>query len=383
MTDAKIILHVNIYGCRRGGCENYIREIALKMTGYRHYLLYAIDGDSAYLDAFSGSYGILQGEDGVIADVLKALSPDHIFIYNTGAKSMRVFLDLRNRLGFSVMKSFHDYGMIYMGTGYNRLTLKRAKDPIGWRSLSGCFKRDAFTRRFHFDDPWRKRRLLAEVNDVDAIEVHTEDMENTLVRNGIDAGKIFWNPPWAAEPALNSASPDPAAVLFVGNLIRGKGLYLLLKALRKVKFKYTLKVAGDGYERESLQRYSRKHGLNVLFLGSLPAERLTDLYLSSAFVVLPSILEPFGFVILEAFSCKRPVIAFQAGGPAEILADGVNGCLIEPFDTGAMASKIEELIKSPETAARLGQAGYDTYRAKYTFEHHLQRLREKLAELEK
>jgi len=69
----------------------------------------------------------------------------------------------------------------------------------------------------------------------------------------------------------------------------------LLKSLKKVKKEYILKIAGKGYMKKKLEKYVTKNKLNVEFLGHIPKEKLSSLYNSSNFIVMPSVFEPFGF----------------------------------------------------------------------------------------
>lgn len=377
------IIHVNHYGCHRGGVENYIREIAREMAEYQHHLLYAEGerGDS-YLEAFARAYPALSSGEGEIERILTAAAPRHVIVYNTPGLSLAALLKLRPRLGFKITKSIHDYGMFYAGTGYNRVTLRRSRDPMGIFSLSGCLTRNAFTRKFEFVNIWHKKRLLAELNEVDAIEIHTEDMRKTLARNGVAAARIYLNPPWAREPERRGTGPKAGSILFVGNLIRGKGLQLLIKALRSVESDWELTVVGHGYQRPRLEKYVRRYRMPVRFAGHVPKAEIGRFYEESALVVFPSVFEPFGFVLLEAMSHRRPVIAFATGGPAEIIADGVTGFLIEPFDLRAMAAKIDHLLRHPDVVSKMGDASYDTFVNKYTFHRHLEKLRGELSALE-
>jgi glycosyltransferase involved in cell wall biosynthesis len=68
--------------------------------------------------------------------------------------------------------------------------------------------------------------------------------------------------------------------------------------------------------------------------------------------------EPFGRVIVEAMSMKRPVVASAAGGPLEIIEDGRTGFLVPPGDDATLANRILELLDKPELARRMGEAGY-------------------------
>jgi glycosyltransferase involved in cell wall biosynthesis len=77
---------------------------------------------------------------------------------------------------------------------------------------------------------------------------------------------------------------------------------------------------------------------------------------SSDIVVVPSVQpEPFGMVVIEAMALGRPVIASNAGGPAEIISDGSDGLLVRPSDPESLSSAIEGLIRDPAFARELGQ----------------------------
>lgn len=380
---AKKIVHVNQYGSFKGGTENYIYEIAKGIHEYDHYLIYSRDGDENYRSIFKDSRGILNAPDAILEKAVQEIRPAHLIIYNIGDKSMEAFFELRQQTGFKIMKSIHDHSMFYAGQGYNRFTLKRVRRPLAWYSIFTGITRDAFTRKIKFESVFHKRKLLAEVNRVDAIEIHTEEMKGLLQQCGVHTDKAYINPPWATNPGPAAPPSGNSTILFAGNLIRGKGLILLLKALQRVKSSYRLKIAGDGYLRQSLEEYASKNGIQADFLGRMPKKDLADLYRSSAFIVMPSILEGFGFVIMEAMSHSRPAIAFDICGVSEIIKNGVSGYAVKPFDLDELAAKIEELLRNPDKTIAMGREGYKIFLSKFTFEHHLARLREKLSELER
>ena len=82
-------------------------------------------------------------------------------------------------------------------------------------------------------------------------------------------------------------------------------------------------------------------------------------------VVLPSLAEPFGLVILEAMALGRPVVATRAGGPMEIIVDGGTGLLAKPSDPVSLASVLLRLLGCPEEAARMGAAGRLRFQERY------------------
>ena len=74
-------------------------------------------------------------------------------------------------------------------------------------------------------------------------------------------------------------------------------------------------------------------------------------------LVLPSENEPFGRVMLEAMACAKPVVAFDRGGPREIIVEGETGFLVPPERIDAMADAVVNLLQDPALADRLGAGG--------------------------
>ncbi|QQR73118.1 MAG: glycosyltransferase [Holophagales bacterium] len=101
-----------------------------------------------------------------------------------------------------------------------------------------------------------------------------------------------------------------------------------------------LKVVGTGPERERLERLA---GPGTEWLGSVPAERLRDLYRGAEMALQPGI-EDFGIATVEALGCGTPMVALRAGGVLDIVEDGVHGVLYEADDdeTGALAASIDK-----------------------------------------
>jgi glycosyltransferase involved in cell wall biosynthesis len=98
-------------------------------------------------------------------------------------------------------------------------------------------------------------------------------------------------------------------------------------------------------------------------------------YLSAADVVLvPSRVEPFGLVAVEALLLGRAVIASRVGGLAEIVRDGETGVLVEPDDPQALADAIIRLLSDPAVRTTLGHAGEADARSRFSMETYAARL---------
>ena len=120
------------------------------------------------------------------------------------------------------------------------------------------------------------------------------------------------------------------------------------------------------FDREALEkqiiRLNLEHNVRLLGFRSdvLALMRLCDLF------VLPSLAEPFGLVLIEAMALSRPVIATRAGGPLEIVEEGVTGLLVPPSSPESLAEAIGELLSNPERRAAFSRSGRSSYENRFT-----------------
>lgn len=150
-----------------------------------------------------------------------------------------------------------------------------------------------------------------------------------------------------------------------------KGHRFLLEAaalLKEQGLRLTYRFAGEGSERESLQRIAYRLGLRdeVLFLGFV-----SDIptFLSSVDIfVLPSLYEGLGIAVLEAMAAGKPVVASRTGGIPELVIDRVTGLLVPPKDPGALARAILHLVSQAGLGRRMGDKGREQVLERFTME---------------
>jgi len=174
-----------------------------------------------------------------------------------------------------------------------------------------------------------------------------------VVRNGVDTD-LF-------RPAENWPA-DGGYILFVGRLVEQKGVEYLLRAYSYVRDKFPdvrLKIVGDGEFKDWLERLCENLMLSshIEFLGWLQNDELPPLYKDARLVVVPSVFEPFGMVALEAFGCKRPVVASRVGGLKEIVQNNSSGFLAEPKDHLDLAQWLMTLLADSGMQHKMGEAG--------------------------
>src|SRR5215203_2524132 len=175
--------------------------------------------------------------------------------------------------------------------------------------------------------------------------------------NGVHAQPLY-HPPRLA-PHLRSGTYGNY-VLSVGRIESVKRVDLIVRAMVKVDPGLRLVIAGDGTQRENVERTAAELGISsrITFLGPVDDDQLVDLYADALAVVYPPFDEDFGYVTLEAFLARKPVITcLDSGGPNEFVADGVNGRSVEP-SPDALTDAINDIAADRGRAARLGEAGY-------------------------
>jgi glycogen(starch) synthase len=151
--------------------------------------------------------------------------------------------------------------------------------------------------------------------------------------------------------------PYAPLVLFVGRLVYQKGPDLFIEAMRKVcqnRWDAKVIVAGDGGMRQLLQE--RAKDLPVNFVGYIPDSEYIRILNAADIVVIPSRNEPFGLVLLEAWSAEKCVVASNVGGLSENIDAFVNGIKVE-VNPASIAGGITTMIDEPWNAEAMGKRG--------------------------
>ena len=179
--------------------------------------------------------------------------------------------------------------------------------------------------------------------------------------NGL-AAEALYHPPRLASRLQAGASGN--YVLSVGRIESVKRVDLLVSAMARVDTPIRMVVAGDGTQRANVERVAHEAGVadRIDFLGAVDDEQLVALYRDTLAVLYPPYDEDFGYVTLEAFLSRKPVVTtIDAGGPNEFVVDGVNGRSVAP-EPEAIAEAINGLARDRARAAAMGDAGFERAR---------------------
>jgi glycosyltransferase involved in cell wall biosynthesis len=177
--------------------------------------------------------------------------------------------------------------------------------------------------------------------------------------------QIIQFPAWTDVGAFLNAEAESTDidVLYAGVLTPLKGIHILIEAFARVKKDLpdlTLYVVGrdenKGYAAE-LKNQVSVLGLEtgVHFVREVPQQQLAHYMARCRVLVLPSLSEALGRVILEALSVGKPVIGSAVGGIPEMIQEGATGFLVPPGNVEALADRLHWLLTHPEEAAEMGK----------------------------
>ncbi|MEX2425201.1 MAG: glycosyltransferase family 4 protein [Thermomicrobiaceae bacterium] len=229
----------------------------------------------------------------------------------------------------------HQYRQAYdwFGTEYSDLTgspedlaLRRRIRQIDARGLGEC--------RARFANSQNTANRLKHFNGLDAVPLHVP-VQLTGLR------------PVAYEPYIFSVS----------RFDRTKRIDLLLKAVAQSSSDFEVVIAGDGPERESLERLAGELGLThrVRFPGRIPDDEVVGHYNNCRAVFYGPIDEDFGLATLEAFTAGKPVVTVaDSGGVLELVRNGETGLIADSPDPESIASLLDQTIWNIDQCRSMG-----------------------------
>ena len=207
--------------------------------------------------------------------------------------------------------------------------------------------------------------------------------DSLIIPFGAAAGDDFGS---SYAPITYRSASDPFNLLFVGRLVRRKGVDVLLNAVVNLRDdpRLHVHVVGEGPERKPLMAESNRLGVDsvVTFEGGVSAERIEEFLKSCDALVLPAIVtetgetEGLGVVLLEAMSYHKLVIASSAGGITDIVIDGETGLLSPPGDAVALARTILAAMDDPSRMQKLAEQGFAHAKSEFGWDTIVSRLTE-------
>jgi glycosyltransferase involved in cell wall biosynthesis len=242
----------------------------------------------------------------------------------------------------------------------------------------GGFRR-IVTRRMDYvprGGPWV--RLLYN-HAVDRVIAISDGVRRALLEAGVDPARIRVVPsgvdaaafaaPAGARAAQRRAwgvADDDVVVIVVGGLEHRKGHTVLIDAAARLSPDLRLRwvFLGSGGLEQELRRWAERQHVAVDFLGF--RDDVAACLAGADVAALPSLQEGLGVAALEAMAAALPVVASRVGGLGEVVVDGETGRLVPVGDIDALAAALDALARDADLRRRLGAAGRDRVRARYS-----------------
>ena len=353
----KNILYIGRYNGIVGGIERYMQKSAelLRRNGYTVHYLYTENGGKEQ-KLFSAAFDLTAGFTPENEFITAA---DIIIIHNIISPELLINLPEKKTLFFA-----HDHNIYcqrhHYYTPFGRINCHRKYNKFICK-LCSLGRNEA--------------PPLAEYRKFPAL-VLSDFMAENLRKNGFE--KVFKIPAFIKTADIeHTFMPEGVLrILFLGQLIRGKGADLMLEALSRLDIPFECTIAGDGKDRAMLEKMAE----NL---------KLTDKIRFTGFVKEPEKLwancdvfffpirwqEPFGLVGLEAAAHGIPAVAFDLGGVQEWLIDGKNGFAI-PEGTDA-STALKRLFANPEHFFdSMSRAGVQLAKEKFSEERFIKKFNE-------
>lgn len=371
------ILHVHDTPRFEGGVEQILFDTArgLAKQGWSQALLHSDDQntDARFLSAF--------GVTGAHRELIMQYRP-HAILMHKVADHERV--SMCSKLAPTV-HMVHDHDLVCPRRHkYFPISKKVCTKPAG----SACYQHLCCIQRsvnnkylpVTLSGTAGVKKMLGASKSVRGYIVGSRFMQSQLVMNGIGEDKInIVNPvPAALTSPRYVPMQEALEILFVGQIIRGKGVDLMLKALAKVEGQWNATIVGTGNHLAECRHLASKLKISdrVVFTGRVDHEKLESFYSAARVVVVPSRWpEPFGMVGIEAMSRGRPVVAFNNGGIGDWLTNGKTGYLVKPDDISGLATAIQRLLDDPELVKQLGLAAVDHVKNKFSHQTYLEQIK--------
>lgn len=164
-------------------------------------------------------------------------------------------------------------------------------------------------------------------------------------------------------------------ITFIGRFHEAKGIDVLIKAMSMVVKEFPtiqLELIGGGDPADSI-KLVKKYSLedNIIFSGELLRENVLKHLAGAQFSIVPSLAEAFGYVVIEAFSVKTPVIGSDTGGISEIIEDKKNGLLFPVRDHKILAYQIITMLKNRSLCDEYAENAYVSFKNTYELNHNI------------
>ena len=228
----------------------------------------------------------------------------------------------------------------------------------GWQGIEDVFYKEANTNAYQTwfakkMNQWAAKYTKKIVAISQAVEddviasCHINRDKFVIIPNGLDIEKLKLEP--------HADWHKPFRILIPGRLTKQKGHVYALQALSELKIDFEVTIAGEGELEHELKKLAKTLHINnkIKFIG--PYNNIKELFKKADIVLMPSLWEGLGNIMLEAGIAGRPLIASDIDGPKEFIQNNHTGILVPPKDPQAIVNAINKYYSEPAFALQCAQ----------------------------
>jgi glycosyltransferase involved in cell wall biosynthesis len=316
-----------------------------------------------------------------IKKLIIEIQPDVVHIHNTFPQlSPSIYWAVKS-LNIPVVQTLHNYrltcanGLLYRNSKICEECVKRGK----YSALKHKCYRGSFLATLPLVIMFYLHKIIGTYkNKVDIYITLTNFAKNMMIESGLPEDKIKVKPNFVNinfnKTIYTDINKRKKQFIFVGRIVKEKGINLLLEAFDQNIEDFDLVVIGEGPERENLQRKYRKNK-RIKWYGQLNNDEVLEEISKSYSLVMPSKLyETFGMVVIEALSVGTPVIVPNHAGFPDIISPNENGYLFQPNGVTDLALKMKKIIALNNNWNEFSKNALKSYEKYYTSEKNYQYL---------
>jgi glycosyltransferase involved in cell wall biosynthesis len=315
---------------------------------------------------------------GRVRSILRDIRPDIVHAHNIHYHISYHCLKIAREFTDKVFVTLHDIMSFYPGTFTEFIDRSDLSCPTKFNyRISWIVLVKAFKKRFN---PFRNGAVKYYLSKAKKLVAVSHALKDALQQNGINNCEVIHN---GISNVRNSVVDmrelesrynleNKRVILFGGRLSGPKGGDIMLQAMviisKHVSNARLVVFGRQGNYSDKMLKRTRELGIHeqIIFAGWHGEDVLKDYFDLAKVVVVPSVcFDSFPTVNLQASIRRKPVVATCFGGSREIIENGVNGFIVNPFDIENLSDKIIQLLANPKMASEFGEKGYQIVSSKF------------------
>lgn len=225
---------------------------------------------------------------------------------------------------------------------------------------------------------WVINKEDQEFNLADYILVPSEAAKRSLIKHKVPEDKVLVNAYGVdvSEFYPIEKTDDVFRVVQVGQASQRKGIYTSIEAFVNADIKNSelIFIGQSSYDQDVVNRLAAHRIDSISFLPPIPQRELVNVYGQASIMLMPSLADGFGLVVLQALACGCPVFASENVGASEYITNGKNGFVFKVRDTDALASHMLEVSRDPVLLSNMSANALSSVRTTLTWDDYCHRL---------